>query len=47
MIHGHFDAKQNLSDANEAINSGIAIVVPIEGVMAVINAYEERNLALA
>ena len=51
LIHGHFDVKstagvsspESVSVAtSESINSGIAIVVPIESVRAVIAAYESR-----
>jgi len=47
LIHGHFDENRQLGDAeaNEAVNSGIAIVVPIASAMSVINVYETVNLA--
>jgi hypothetical protein len=45
LIHGHFDLQTPQGgaaedDASERVNAGIAIVVPIESILAVIEAHE-------
>jgi hypothetical protein len=42
LIHGHYDVGLNGGN-EESVNAGIAIVVPIQSVMSVIEEYEKRE----
>jgi hypothetical protein len=54
LVHGHFLEKRNKDKparapkdaADEDINAGIVIVVPIKNVMAVVDEYEKRSMTL-
>ena len=43
LMHGHFDEGQtpSLGGTGETVNSGIAIVIPIESVLSVISEHEK------
>jgi hypothetical protein len=48
LVHGHFDVKSASVDAspvNEAVNAGIAIVVPASSISKVIDEYERMHPA--
>jgi hypothetical protein len=43
LVHGHYDVSGNDESSSSAINAGIAIVVPVESILATVNEYEKSH----